>query len=89
MISAADCITLAEAAAQLSMDLNYLRRTKVRDKHGLQEIRHPLCLDDRITFLSKASVEAAAAALVCTRELRARTKKMEPVCAGSILKNAQ
>jgi len=89
MRMADNCVTLAEAAALLSLDLAYLRRSKVRGKLGLVDARHPSCLDDRVVFLSRDSLQSAADALAATRELRVRTKKMEPAQTGSILKNAQ
>jgi hypothetical protein len=89
MTRSEDCITLAEAAHRLDVDLGYLRRSSVRAKHGLEEVQHPLCLDDRITFLSRTSVDRAVEALHCTRQLRARTKKLELVAASSNFQNAQ
>lgn len=84
-----DCMTLAETAAVLGVKLGYLRRSSVRARHGLQEVHHPLCLDDRIIFLNKQSVTKAAEALHYTRQLRARTKKLELFATSSNFKNAE
>lgn len=66
---AGNYVTLSEAAAILQISLSRIRRSETRAKFGLLPAKHPSCMDDRLGFLDRASVEAAAANLQITRSL--------------------